>query len=66
MPTKKLSAKKKKPKKMDRHLLSSQPHELKHMAKKKKVSAKSVRAAKKEVGRSRKKIEAKLDNDKLK
>ncbi len=56
MPTKKVTKKKK----MDGKLVSKQPHELKYTAKDNKVSQKKVRAAKKAVGRSRKKIEAEL------
>lgn len=54
MPAKK--TKKKKSRKMDRKLLSNQPHEIKHMAKKTKKKASEVRAAKKKVGRSSKAV----------
>lgn len=50
-----------KKKKMDSKLVSKEPHELKYTAKKKKTSVKRVRAAKKKVGRSRRKVEKELD-----
>lgn len=51
---------KKKSVKMDRMLVSKEPHEIKYESGKMKVSAKTVKAAKKDAGRSRKAIEKKI------
>lgn len=59
-PVKKTAARKKKHPKMDKKLVSNQPHEIKHEGRKMKTSQKAVRAAKKAVGPSRKKIESEL------
>jgi hypothetical protein len=61
-----MTKKKKKHPKMDRLLISSEPHELKTAARKKKVSKKKIVEAKKSVGVSRKRVYAKIDKDKLK
>lgn len=66
MPNKKTPTKKK-PKKMDAKLVAAkQKSEVKYTAKKNKVSAKKVREAVKAVGHSRKKVNKKLQDDKLK
>ena len=64
-----MTTKKAKSKKMDRKLISSQPHELKTAAKRNKTTIKAVKAAKKSLptpsGRpatSKKRIDAKLKN----
>lgn len=59
-----MPVKKKKSRKMDKKLVSSEPHEIKYTAKKTKVSQKKVRAAKKRVGVSRRKIEAEIQKNK--
>jgi hypothetical protein len=51
---------KKKSRKMDKKLVSNEAHEIKYVAKKKRVSQKKVREAKRKVGRSRKKVEQEL------
>jgi hypothetical protein len=53
--------------KQDAKLVAAkQKSEVKYVAKKKKVSQKAVRKAVAEVGHSRKKVNAKLDQDKIK
>ena len=67
MTTKKKAAKKKKHPKVDSKLIAAKdPNETGYAAKKNKTTRKKVREAVKEVGHSRKKVNKKLQDEKLK